>query len=1529
MFIKRFLKILAWFFGILFGLLIIAYFLLQLPAVQTYVAQKAANWLSNKIGAKVEIEGVDIQFFDTAILEGIYVEDKKKDTLLYAKRLYVGITDFSTSESWVNLSKITLSNARIGLRKYPDENGLNFQFIVDAFKSDKKTTTKSKPFDLKCGALNLVNSKFSYTIVGAKAPEWGFDARNIVASNINADFENLHMHGDTVDADMRKLTAIEHSGLILQDMNCKFHFSNHMMVFEDMALKSSGSVVNGTVGFNFNSFRAFAHPFDSVNVNFDIKNADVQMADVAYFAPFLKGINLKAKLKGKFTGRLNKLKGKSIELFYGSKTHFAGDITMNNLSNTKELFIDARIKSLVTNANDIATIPLPPFSERNRIELPPEVYRLGQIAFNGSFQGFLNSFVAEGTFNTALGSVVTDLQLAQIEGTKIMAYDGHVATGNFKLGDLLPNQGLGIMSVNVAVDGKGFDLKTIDTQVKGHVTALDFNEYRYSNIDIDGQLVKTEFTGRVESKDPNMQLAFNGTMSFGKNVPIYNFDAEVVRADLKALNLIDKDSSLVISARLSSNITGNTLETLNGKIEAEDVEIIYGNTTYPVGHMVLYSDVATKPKQLRLISDVADVNIIGEYKLETVGKAMVRTINSFLPSYLSGAKATDAAENTQNFSFNIQLKNTEPITAIFVPDLKVSPGGNFIGTYKSEQDALTLTGSLKEVEYRDIAFNGISISSRTQNNTLYLSTNIQRLEPADSVFIDNIIVSAFSQNDTLTTDIDFENNIDSVKNTGSIHAIAHFQDKNIITVTLPKLNLDAFSYHWRVDPDNQMVIDGSRISISKLVLKADDESFRAFGNISTDPNDQLNIIFTKFNLANINRFVPPNTVQLTGYLNGSFSVSSLYSQPLFRSTMRVNNLSLNGNYLGSGNIFSNWDKDNKVINVDAALLRNDTVKSVMVKGKYYPTRQDDNLDLNVSVNKFDLTTINRYVKGTVSFARGDANSEFTVTGSTDKPKVHGYIFVRRPIITIDYLGTTYNFVDTIKMKNDKIVLKDLVLYDNNNAKNTAVVNGEVTHKAFTDWAYNVSIRAKNFLCLNTQQTPDALYYGTAYVTGLIGIKGDLKKTTINADVKTNPNTRFYIPLSNPNSASSNEYIYFVDHDSLLHKKTKKAERASIGIILNLDLEVTPDAEVQIIFDKQVGDIIKGNGSGNLKMNIDTKGDFRMYGDYFIEKGEYLFTLKNLINKKFVVEKGGTISWSGDVYKANVDLTALYRLNASFAPIMSLVNVEGEELEAYRKKLPVDCRLSMTGDLLTPNLGFALATGTTDDKARAALSSIQSNQEELNKQIFALLLLRQFLPPSQSGLASGAGNSANYGSGFSDNGFELLSSQLSSFLSQISDQFDINVSFVPGTNGGPPQVEIGTTVRFGDKVSLDVSAGNTTSGSSSTDNTNQQITPPPANTIVSDFNLDVKISKDGRLRARVFNRSNQNVISQGDIPYTQGAGISYRREFNKLSDLFRRRKKTTVSPTTPANPPASSPSPANNNTATPTEPKLETAPQTEP
>jgi hypothetical protein len=373
------------------------------------------------------------------------------------------------------------------------------------------------------------------------------------------------------------------------------------------------------------------------------------------------------------------------------------------------------------------------------------------------------------------------------------------------------------------------------------------------------------------------------------------------------------------------------------------------------------------------------------------------------------------------------------------------------------------------------------------------------------------------------------------------------------------------------------------------------------------------------------------------------------------------------------------------------------------------------------------------------------------------------------------------------------------------------------------------------------------------------------------NAKTERGTVFYLPLTGTSDVSQQDFITFEKKGTTQAlNKLSSRKVTSKGYELNFNLEVTPDAEAFLLFDPKVGDIIKGNGSANLRMEVTEAGDFNIYGDYVIDKGDYLFTLQNVINKKFVVQKGGTISFKGDPYDADINLSAIYKVRTSLYELVK--NIDSSA--AVKRTIDVNAIMNLSDKLMKPQITFDITLPNADDNTINLFKSQIYSEDELNKQMFSLVMFRSFMP-NQGGATETTGIN-----GVGSNASELLSSQLSNMLSQLSDDVNIGVNYVQGGATAKDNVSVNLqTQLFNDRVSIDGNVG-TANNATTTQNTTN---------MVGEFNVEVKLTDDGMVRIRVFNRSNQYLLLSNDVPYTQGVGLFYRREFENASDLFKKKK----------------------------------------
>ncbi|HNZ71932.1 MAG TPA: translocation/assembly module TamB domain-containing protein, partial [Prolixibacteraceae bacterium] len=294
--------------------------------------------------------------------------------------------------------------------------------------------------------------------------------------------------------------------------------------------------------------------------------------------------------------------------------------------------------------------------------------------------------------------------------------------------------------------------------------------------------------------------------------------------------------------------------------------------------------------------------------------------------------------------------------------------------------------------------------------------------------------------------------------------------------------------------------------------------------------------------------------------------------------------------------------------------------------------------------------------------------------------------------------------------------------------------------------------------------------------------------------------------------------------------------------------------------------------------VDKDFNIKLYGDYVIEKGDYLFTLENIINKRFTINQGGTIKWTGEPYDADINLTAVYKVKTS---LYDLFPESSTDMDLVRR-MPVDCVISLSESLMQPKINFKIELPTAEQSIQDQVKQIIVTEEDVNKQMLSLLMLGRFYTPEiYAGKTTTVAGSEIVTNTASTTASELLSNQLSNWLSQISDQVDIGVNYRPGVTDGVKeisndQIELALSTQvFNDRVTIDGNIGNNSNPSANN-----------SGEFIGEFDIKVKLTNDGRLQLKVYNHSNDGILNEEE-PYTQGIGLSYREEFNTLKDLFRK------------------------------------------
>jgi hypothetical protein len=491
----------------------------------------------------------------------------------------------------------------------------------------------------------------------------------------------------------------------------------------------------------------------------------------------------------------------------------------------------------------------------------------------------------------------------------------------------------------------------------------------------------------------------------------------------------------------------------------------------------------------------------------------------------------------------------------------------------------------------------------------------------------------------------------------------------------------------------------------------------------------------------------------------------------------------------------------------------------------------------------------------------------------------GKVNIKDGKIGIDYTKVDYSINQPVEFSDDSIVFRKITLKDREN--NTALLDGYITHKMFNHLKYNIRLKTNRLEALKTTAGDNSIFYGDAHCSGDALFAGSGDKLKLDLNLRTLEGTQIVIPLETPASVAENDFIRFITPDTLLNKIPALVKKEESGTFdMNMNLIATPAAKIQILFNSTLADAITGQGNGNFRMVYDHLGNFNMYGNYTIYKGDYLFTLQNVIGKKFKLEEGGTITWNGDPYEAIVDLNAVYNLKASIKNLL---------VDSYKNessgRIPVECKINLSHKLLNPVLKFDILFPTADERTRDELQQFISTQDDVNRQMLTLMLLGQFYTPEY--IRGRNDNQSNTGSLVGATTSEMLSNQLSNWLSQISTNFDVGFNYRPGDQVNTNQMEFALSTQiFDDRVTINGNIGN----NSSLQNNN-------TNSVVGEIEVFIKLIKSGKLELKMYNRANTD-ITYDTAPYKQGVGFSYRESFNSFKDLFNQPRRKKLSGTTP-------------------------------
>jgi len=1437
-----------WGFGILIVLMLGSYIAFQSSVVQTFLVRQIANNLSERLNTRITLKSVDIRFFNQVILNEFLVEDQQQDTLLYVGRMAASIDDLSVKRKMIDLSSLDMQQTKIFV-SLTEDNLPNYKFIFDALRTNKQKDS----WDFICQNFLFSDTRLGYSYYKTEEP------RAIDLYDIHLDVSDFVLHHDSLSFNINEMSLDDRKAFQLSSLSTQLVSSNHMVKLRNLRVATPHSViVNADVTIDQTGMQE-DKDFSSLRLDVDLKETVLDFVDVSQLVPSLRGMDLKIDLSGRVYGTIADLKAKDLQMNIGRNTRLVCDFYTNGLPDLDQTYISLDLKNSTADFKDLSQIKLPNSSKADYLEFSPLLHDAGVVHYEGNFTGFLSDFVAYGTVRSNFGQIKTDLSFVPLQGNR-MKVNGSVKTVNFELGEFTQYDKVERVTFNGQVNGSFHKIsRAFNVALAGVVDSLIFNDYKFKNLTLDGTVQDRKFEGNLSIQDPNLDAGFVGKLDFNAPVPEFDFELNLKQANLVALNIDHSYEKSMLSMELNANFKGNSIDNLNGNIWVDEGQYLNEYDTLQLNSLSVstyYDDVA----HLWVRSDFADAHIAGNYSFLTLLGSFKNLVHRYLPS--SGIDFNKNMTLNQ-FNFEVMVKDMEPLTKALFPELYIGTA-EIIGRFDDQQLTLDLVADIPRMEYRNLVFNGYSLSVHT-NDKIEFKSRLEELQLNENQRMYNLAILADAADDRLNSKIVW-NNFHEETYSGELETQIDFMktgyDRTHVDVEVLPSRIYVSDTLWTVHP-SQITIDSTRIAVDNFHISNKSQQFTLDGVISKDKSDRLNLRVNELNLGHLNSLVQRN-FEVEGILSGTASVFDVYERALFLSDLRVNDLSFRDHEIGELSVVSKWDRESEEIQAELQ-IDSKNLQAFYAYGTYTP--ENDSIDFFASLNDLSLTILQPILQNSFQDIRGRGTGDVWIHGNTEKILLDGDVLGLDAGLAMKALQVDYYFSDTISFRSDSIVFDHIQITDYQG--NKGIFNGSIRHDNFGNMDYDLALRTSRLMAMNTTFRDNERFYGKAYAKGALEIRGHGQDLTLTSEATSLSGTSINISLDYEAEAQEYDFIHFLNSETQLSDSPeRKVQTDKSNVKMNFDFNVTPDALVQLIYNSQIGDMIRSRGTGDIQVRIDPDFNITMFGEYRVDQGDYLFTLQNVINKKFEIARGGTIRWNGEPYDAIIDLEARYRLKASLTELFpnSVENID------YAQRIPVTCGIFLTDNLNDPSIAFDINFPTAEDRIKDQVQQFISTEEEMNRQILSLLVLGRFYTPEYLRGSYQASNSNVVGSTAS----ELFSNQLSNWLSQISNDFDVGVNYRPGTQMSDDEIELALSTQiFNDRVTLNGNIGNNSTTNAARSNNND---------LVGDFDLNVKLTNNGKLQLKAYNRSNNNLIYETS-PYTQGIGISYRENYDNFTELW--------------------------------------------
>jgi translocation and assembly module TamB len=1414
-------------------------------------------------------------------------EPSHLNTSFIINKLVLHPKTIDLKNSIIAFNDATLINSAIAI-----ETASNKTNILS--KDTALTVAPTPPFKIISENIIIQQSSLKYDDQSTPPVPNGMDYSHLYFSGLSLNATKFEYSIDTILATIHSASLKERSGFVLNDFIGKFNMNPTGISLDNLLIETPGSEIKNSASITYPSLEAIVKDPGLLGLNLDFQNSKITIKDLLNFVPQLKtqtsslSPNSTLYVDARVTGKVNDMNFKKLILRGLSATNINATGIVKGLPDPKKLYADLAITKFQSSKKDMLSF-LPKNMLSSNITLPES------LSASGKIKGSMNDLYTDLSLNTNLGEAKIKGTIANITDQNKVRYDLTANAINLQLGTIMQNPKLGLLTGDFIVKGNGFKPETANATFNGLIANVTLNNYNYKNIKADGSIVNKKYKINASVHDPNLDavIAANGELS-GKS-PGIQLIATI--DSIKTFPLHLTSDTIIYHGDIKGDFTNINPDNLAGNLLVTHSILVNNGQRITIDSISVIADNVPGNKSLTLKTNFLSASIKGQYKLTQLANIFQQSID---PYFSLTNKTNTVKVEPYHFTLNAGAIDNPALRA-FLPQLSQLKPINLSGNFASDSGWNIFLKSPRIV-YGSYTIDSLNLNAGTKNGTLVFNTSFRKFESGAS-----LSVYATSLNGTLqNNNLDFTINIKDQKsvNKYTLSGVLSQPSLNNYSFILKPDNLLLNYNRWTVNAENKLQYFNKDINAHNFILTQGNQEL-GLNSIGSSQNSPLQIDFKNFKIETLTGFIQSDSLMVNGLLNGNAIVKNIQTQPTFTTDLTINDLSIYDDTLGNltakvnNNIANKYHGD---ISLDGQ------GNKVNINGDYFVNAANSSFNFVVDLVSLQIKSLEGFTKGGIKEARGNLFGKIAINGTLNNPNIDGKIQFNNTAFNVSRLNNVFKVdKDAIVIINNKgIDLNTFTIRDT--ANNAIVIDGAINTKNFFNYSFDLKVKARNFQAINSTKKDNQLFYGKMVFSTNLTINGTPTHPIVDGNLTVNDKTDFTVvmPQGDPGIQKRQGIVRFVDRsataeDSLFMTPNDSLKTAPLlGYDVSVNINIDKEAVFNLIVDAANGDFLKLKGVGHLTGGIDASGKITLVGSYEINEGSYDLSF-NLVKRKFIIQKGSRIVWTGEPTTAQIDVTAIYIANT---PPLELVQAQIAETNQniYKQKLPFEVHLSLQGELLKPQITFdiILPEEKNYNVSKDIISTVQNkliqlrqDQGEMNKQVFALLLLNRFVGENPFDNSSGGSLDANTFAMQSVS--RLLTEQLNNLTKGLIQGVDINfdlattADYTTGSKQNRTDFNVGISKRLlSDRLTVTLGSNFELQG--------PQQTNSQQNNVAGNISINYKLSKDGKYMLRAYRKNDYTGAIEGYIVET-GIGFIISVDYNKFKELFttkdQRKKKREI------------------------------------